>query len=684
LNVTIKNTVLDDEPQRTSTQIQSTARSGMKRRQVSRSPSPSRNRRLKSVKNDSSDSLPSLSRSPSPDVRSRSLSLSRSPSPQVANSLSAHVPATQQYKDAIDSVRKHAFSTVFQTLPPTARSTNIKYVDENMDGWLEDDVGTEKKKRKSLSDLAVKENKTKHLSINRVNHHSSSGSNSCITSKLSKSKKTFQPSVDELFDCQPKTVNPFRSSTPIQVPASNVQEVVTLDQCPSYPTTRVKVLIAGEMFLIPVPSPNASIRWLAEEASARYYRQVGSEPVLRLVTGDGAALDPGDLVSHVVQGTDPLKTVIMSWNCKPAEERYRDSCKDLDRPIFKNISAKLSEMATTNSLTINVPLKKLHAEPIFHCLKSNVNLRELDLSNCQLASIELLQPLLPSLLSLSVLNLSQNLLSLQSLKLLSELKLSSLTHLVLAANPLGDLALPYLTSLLSIGPLVHLNINRCHFTKNLFQSGRPEFKTALNSSKTIRSVDVSYNLFGEVGLEMLLKCLPTTITSLNLNSCIVASAPLLLGDHLLGYCNLGNPNCDLISLDLSGLCISDIILKSILSCLAYCGRLTSLSLAHNPITVSGLISIIESLLTNSIPLTSLNCSQLPSMFSIFWSEKLQVTELEDRLDTILRSNCSRLENLSFPESKNATIGIKKIWDSYWGTRSQHSRDDCGNIVLRLS
>ena len=66
-------------------------------------------------------------------------------------------------------------------------------------------------------------------------------------------------------------------------------------------------------------------------------------------------------------------------------------------------------------------------------------------------SVSVLVSLLPTLPNLSTLDFSQNLLSLQSVQLLSKLQLPSIFHLSLSGNPLGDLSLSSLTSLLSTG-----------------------------------------------------------------------------------------------------------------------------------------------------------------------------------------------------------------------------------------
>lgn len=685
----------------------STQRSGRKARSPDVSRSSMLDRRRQSKSPSPVQRRYSHSRSPSPLSRSRPTSqaslfsrrgYSRSPSPKPTRPISPIMAATQVYKTAMEAVRSSSSRPVLQSLTVVAKRNTVGQVEEGMDDWLEDDLGPDKKKRKRPSDETFFDHKkVKSLASRRENLSPTQSvridlTNSpnlvpdkIPTNRLSKSKKSHQPKIYQALP----TSRPSSPSIPLIYSLPSPPRPITPVLHPvarhtSMPILKVRVSLVGEMFLIPVPHPHLTVKWLASEASARYYRQSGSEPVLRLTTGDGAGLDPGDLVTHVVQGTEPLTGVVISWNCKPAEDRYRDACKDFVTPCFKNICERLSLMATTNTLSLNIPIKKQHAEPIFHCLKSNMGLRELNLSRCKLTDpiITLLGPLLPTLPYLSTLDLSQNLLSLQSLQLLSTYNLPSLINLSLCCNPLGDLALPGLTSLLCMGPISSLKLSRCQFTRSLFQSGRPDFAVAMKKSK-LKILDFSYNDFGEIGLEILLKCLPPTLTSLNLTSSIPSTSPRNLGNHLYSYCREGNPDCDLTSLNLSGLSLTDSILPSLMNCLPHCGRLSCLSLSHNPLTANGLVTLLSSLVEHSVPLTRLDLAQMQSMSLNFWSDKSVAVELEDRLESLLATNCSRLELLVLPDQADLVISLKKVWDNAWGSRSRHRRDGMGNVELSI-
>jgi len=670
----------------TSTQRQ--VNKGYARRQVSRSPSPDSS--LPSLSPNALNSR-GLTPSPPPHSRGRSRSNSRSPSPIPRIIPLPTLAPTQVYKDAIDGVRSSSKSAL-QPISQVSRRNTISTEEMDVEfDWLEDDLVEKKKRKRPTSDNFNDKKKMRNvnersenilpspsISIDLTNSPDLKFPKKSFTNKLGKTKKALQPKIYQTLPPSSRPTSPLIShmSTPDHV-APNSKPI-------NLPNTTVRVIVEGERFLIPVPSPDTSVGWLATEASARYYRLTGSEPVVRLTTGDGDGLDPGDAVTHVVQGTEPLIALVTSWDCKPAEERYRDSCKDMATPCFKNICDKLSLMNTTNTLSLSVPMRTHHVAPIFHCLRSNIGLRELHLTRCKLSDTAMTQlvSLLPTLSNLSSLDLSQNLFSLQSLKLLSELNLPTLSFLSLSGNPLGDLSLPSLTSVLSMGPIISLNLSSCMFTKSLFQIGRPEFSEEMKKSK-LKRLDISHNNLDEVGVEVLVKLLPSSLVSLNLAACINSHNTQSLGTSLFSYCAIGNPTCELTYLNLSSLCITDNTLNSILQIFFHCGRLSTLDLSHNPMTARGLVGLLNSLVEESVPLLRLECAQVRSYSETFWADKLVVTDLENELQSLLASNCSRLEYFCIPDKSDLVGSLKKVWDKAWDSRSRHSKDGLGNIILSV-
>ena len=155
------------------------------------------------------------------------------------------------------------------------------------------------------------------------------------------------------------------------------------------------------------------------------------EPVLSLRTEDGAALDPTDPLSHILATCQIICGEVLHWNMKPASEKYRDTCRDLKLPCFKNLSEKLSSMSSSNILSLRLSLRGRNAEPLFLSLKSNQALRQLDLSHCKLEDgvVSQLVTVLPTITNLASLNLSFNLLTSASLSALASVQLASLNEL---------------------------------------------------------------------------------------------------------------------------------------------------------------------------------------------------------------------------------------------------------------
>ena len=184
--------------------------------------------------------------------------------------------------------------------------------------------------------------------------------------KTSRAKSSKQPLISSLVSRSrtPSPLPPLSEPSSPQRPQPEVKHCAPAGSgCPAPHQSqisnilKVKVSISGEMFLILVPNPSLTVSWLAQEAAGRYYRQVGTEPVLRLRTSDGAVLDPGDLVAHIFQPGEQLNADILHWITKPAAQQYEDACRELGVTCYKNIRASLVKMSTTNSLSLQLNMK---------------------------------------------------------------------------------------------------------------------------------------------------------------------------------------------------------------------------------------------------------------------------------------------------------------------------------------
>jgi len=398
-------------------------------------------------------------------------------------------------------------------------------------------------------------------------------------------------------------------------------------------------------------------------------------------------LDTGDKICDVLMPEDKLLAEVLMYNTKPASEKYKDSCRDMGVPCFKNISEKLTSMSSSNSLSLRLSLKRQHAEPLWSALRGNSALRNLELSYCKLDDnvLAMLCQVLPSLPHLSSLDISYNNLTSSSLTSLSRLCCPSLTKLSMSGNLLDDYCLQLISNLLSSTPtLTSFSLARSNLTKNLFQNDRAEFSSILKKSK-LRNLDLSHNNFSSYGLEIILSALPSCLHDLNISGCNTISllSQEQMGGGMMTYCSQGNPDIDLVSLSMSNLTMNDNVLGRMVSCLQYCGRLSEIRLDHNMITVSGLVTLLDSVLSQHVPLTKLTCAQTQAQALQFWEDKFKVDDVAERLEQLLKSNCSRLELLVLPFDQEAVRCISKVWDVHYKSRSKHSRDGFENILFSV-
>ena len=643
-------------------------------------------------------------RSPSP------CSSPRSPSP-LSRTLraSSPLPGRRMYQEAMESLK----SSGARTLPEIApKASNQRGAEEFSDDWLVDDVRDNKKKRRrqSLIDertiggsnrkTRVKENIEPAVASSPPIDLTSPILKPSRTSgklKTSRAKSSKQPLISSLITRSrtPSPLPPVSEPSSPQRPEVN-QLVPAVPACPAHHPQmsnilKVKVLISGEMFLVLVPDSSLTVGWLAKEAAGRYYRQVGTEPVLRLRTSDGAVLDPGDLVAHIFQPGEQLTADVLHWNTKPAAQKYEDACRELGVTCYKNIRGSLVNMSSNNNLSLRLSMKAHHVRPLFRSLRGNSGLRELELSQCKLGDeeVRLLGEILPTISHLASLNLSYNMMTDISLTLLSRLQLK-VKELQLSGNMFGDGCLSSLTRLLSSQPsLETLGLARCGLTSQLFQSGRGQFSVEAKKS-SLKELDLSHNLLTVLGVETLLGCLPSSLTKLNISRCNLAqiSRPDSLASALLSHCSQGSQHANLTSLNLSSFCLSSLSLRALLPSLSQCGRLTQLELSNNQLTSQALLSVLSTVRHHALPLVRLSlASGSHRAAKLFWEDEGGLELVRDELESLLASNTCLLERLvvplPLPTTHQAADTITRVWDSHYGARSLHFCDSLGNIEYNV-
>ncbi|KAK3589305.1 hypothetical protein CHS0354_026959 [Potamilus streckersoni] len=337
---------------------------------------------------------------------------------------------------------------------------------------------------------------------------------------------------------------------------------------------RIKVRIKDKLLLVPIQDRDGSktVSWLSAEASQRYCTLTGIRPTLTLSTKDGAILSPDDPITLVLTGNDEIDAAVENWDLPPLAERYTQACKALGLVAYINVKNFLQTCDRTAKLGLqNLSLKPNHFQPISRALQCQTRLRELDLQGNKLGDVgvESLVKALETLPNLNTLTLACNEITSVGLKNLSRVftvtaidgngpadhprrPLQLLNSLNLSHNPLGDSCITSLSCLIENLPeLSHLGIAACDLSMKLFQQHRIFLTQALHKSP-LQELDVSYNKFGSIGIELLLKCLDhKKMTVLDLSSTSTGSSQPQICMHLHRY--LSQHGCALRKLDISDL-----------------------------------------------------------------------------------------------------------------------------------
>lgn len=243
---------------------------------------------------------------------------------------------------------------------------------------------------------------------------------------------------------------------------------------------------------------------------------------------------------------------------------------------------------------------------------------------------------------------------------------------------LDDFCLSHLSVIIENSPLSILKLSRCNLTKSLFSGAdKGKFRTTVLNSK-LQHLDVSHNNLTS-GLEALLSSLPAGLLSLDLSGCSLetASGDLIVSGLLSHGCR---ENCDLESLNISSLSLSDANMERLSSGVKNYRRLTSVTLDHNNITSSGLAFLMEEVVRNSIPITKLRVAM--DFSSDFWRGEESVEVIATKLREILENNSTKFIHFVVPSPKDGLASyFTKEWNIHYSSNSKHHRDGFGNLVL---
>ncbi|CAC5396677.1 NFKBIL2 [Mytilus coruscus] len=254
--------------------------------------------------------------------------------------------------------------------------------------------------------------------------------------------------------------------------------------------------------------------------------------------------------------------------------------------------------------------------------------------------------------------------------------LKNLMELNLSYNSLGDSSCQSLASIVTHLPMLNtLSISSCDFTAKLFQQHRISLMESLLNCQ-LKNLDVSYNQFGMLGIELLLKTInPVTMWSLNIASTLTSAPQSYFLLHIQNF--LSKDKCSLQDLNLSGCHLSTEHTDFLVSIPIAGKSLTSLNLSDNPKLDNSVVTrVLEVASANNTHLEKImaeGCgiiSPLDTMFLDAISDKL----MSDYSLKLVSFTCRNLDKVD-------ADSLSQVWTEHWKDSALIQISSC---LVRLS
>lgn len=532
--------------------------------------------------------------------------------------------AAEDYKQTIKLFRNHKRQRESEThyevtQPPLIIQSPL--VENSVDEWLEDDI-LHKPKKKYCTDIS----KTNYSPIEELDIEnednlfeseklpdvtSDFGFNKNIQSSIldsnedsdnimctSKSKNNFKPLTLSLMSSSKK--QHFQSKLEHQgftcmdniLPSNNDDSNDSLS-IPTFTHSKrdenlkninhtIKVRIENRLFLVPIPGSekNLNLKWLSSEASRRYQKLEGVNPILNLTTDDGALLDENDSID-LVYGLQEVLGNIIGWSTETLIETYKKLCSESNITVNEQISQCLDVLEATGTLDMSdyITMPNL--------LNITLNVA------CHYQNLHVL--------SLSGIALEDN-----GMKMLSDhlSNLNRLTKLDVSCNNISSIGIGYWAASVadkkSLNNLESFNISHNPITNAGLAHLRliTQHSTGLRSL-FLRDVDIDHDCY-DIASELYLDNIEDLDLSFNMLSRTGVSGFFIRLDPMrLKYLNVRNTGSSMVlrecvlflersqaeslhSIDFSGLDLEDEDMDLLCSCLESAGNLQHLGLADNP------------------------------------------------------------------------------------------------------
>ncbi|VVC40748.1 Tetratricopeptide repeat,Tetratricopeptide repeat-containing domain,Tetratricopeptide-like helical [Cinara cedri] len=522
--------------------------------------------------------------------------------------------AAEDYKQTISLLRNHK----------RHRESEIPYeisqpplVENSVDEWLEDDIIYKPKKRyctetktnyspikeynfeneddssvsEQLADFTSDIGSNKEIQCSILDSDEDS-ENICIpnreidTSKhkykslmLSTSKKkNVQSKLEHQgFICMGNISPNFDDSSSVQTftPLKRDENVKNINRT-------IKVRIENRLFLVPIPGSeeNINLKWLSSEASRRYQKLEGVNPILNLTTDDGALLDENDPID-LVYGLQEVLGNIVGWTTETLIETYKKMCSESNTMINEQILQFLDVLEATGTLdmsdyiimpnilniALNVACHHKHLQVL--CL-SGVALEDIGMKmlSDHLSSLQQLTKLDVSCNNVSSIGIGYWATSLADKKSLNSLESFNISH-----NPLTNAGVAYLRLITQ-----HLTSLRSLFLRDVDIDHNCYDDASELYLDNIEDLDLSFNMLTRTGISgFFIRLDPTRLKYLNVRN--TGSSTVLRECVLFLERNQAD---SLHSVDFSGLDLEDEDIDLLCSCLESAGNLEHLWLADNP------------------------------------------------------------------------------------------------------
>ena len=279
------------------------------------------------------------------------------------------------YKNVMESLRHRNSDKISSSRTLVAKRPALLSADDVIDDWLEDDIGKSFKKRKTNSPRKSNSPAKSYMSRKSFDE----------VVPADDSSEDFQMFDDELsryyelqntHATQSRQSSPGPKTSPKKVvrkkqskltnfghtrtfveadstsPPSSLSRKSSVDASPKKqlprthsfdkgqpvmePTLSVDVRIDKKLYRVPILLSQVTIKtikWLADEAAARYARKEYMVPTLELETKNGAILADDDPISVLfpmgATQAEEVEARIVKWNVPPLIDRFKEACQDM-------------------------------------------------------------------------------------------------------------------------------------------------------------------------------------------------------------------------------------------------------------------------------------------------------------------------------------------------------------------